>query len=238
MITLGQTFYTTWKTVTARETNATRVADDLPTLSSIRTLVKRRYERNTASNEAGDTIINAFINDTVREVNNTLGDDCWFKRQVATLVPSGTFPATFNLPRAMKRLLRIESTAEPGRAMMWKGIGYADNGRLQITLHDYTGGPYVAHFIVVPKDMVTDADTTIIPQDYLELVVVLTCKRLAESAGNVTVVQYWQAEVERLWKYVKRDVQRYDRMRQESLAVGDTWDTWRNAGFPDPLWYL
>lgn len=238
MITMGQTFYTTWKSVVGREADATRDPVDLPTLSSIRTLVKRRYERNTVGNELQDFNVNALINDSIREILNTLGDDCWFMRQIAPLTVSGVYPGTFNLPRAIKRLIRVESTVEPGRAVIWRGLGYTDEGRLQVTLQDFTGGPYVAHFIIKPKDLSADADTTIIPQDYVELVVMLACKRLAESAGNASMSQYYQGEVERIWKRVKQDVQRYDRMRQEALSTNDTWDTWRNAGFPDPLWYL
>jgi hypothetical protein len=156
-------------------------------------------------------------------------------RRVESVSLSGPFPGTVTLPRSVGRLLRIENSAQPGSSVAWKGLSYTDQGRLQISLHDYTGGPYLCHFIATPADLEQDADVALIPMDYLELVVMLTCKRLTEAAGNMTLAQYYGAENERLWKYVKRDCLRKDRMRQESLSVLDSYESWRNGSFPDAL---
>ena len=80
-----------------------------------------------------------------------------------------------------------------------------------------------------------DDDKCLIPMDYMELVVMLTCKRLAETAGNMSMIQYYGAENERLWKYVKRDVLRFDRMRQGQMTVIDSFDSWRNGSSTDFL---
>lgn len=82
-------------------------------------------------------------------------------------------------------------------------------------------------------DLVKDSDVALLPGDYIELVVMLTCKRLAETAGNMSMIQYYAAETDRLWKYVKRDVLRYDRMRQGQMTSIDSYDSWRNGGATD-----
>lgn len=229
-VLLGQTFFTEWQAAKDALSSATTVDADRPTLLGIRNKVRRRYERNISSNDDNSAQVDNFINDSLREVYNTLGDNAWFLRRVEPITLDGSFPGTMTLPRSVKRLLRVENLSNPGRAITWKGLAHRDNGRIQLTLHDYTGGPYECHFMARHVDLVKDSDLALIPGDYIELVVMLTCKRLAETAGNMSMIQYYAAETDRLYKYVKRDVLRYDRMRQGQMTTIDSFDSWRNGG--------
>lgn len=235
MVTLGQAFYTKWKEIVSREADATTQASRRPSLSTLRSKVKRRYERNDVSNDATNTQVDMFLNDSLREVYNTLGDNAWFLRRMETLTTSASYPDTLNLPLSVGRLLRIENSAFPGKPLVYKGIGYTDQGRAQITLMDYSGGPFIAHFIATPQDLEQDADLALIPMEYLELVVMLTCKRLTEAAGNMTMAQYYAAETERLWKYVRRDCLRRDRFKNDALTTIDSYDNWTGGSFPGAL---
>ncbi len=124
-------------------------------------------------------------------------------------------------------------------ALRWKGLTYTAEGRLQITLHETRGGaPYNAHFLETPRNLETDDDIAPVPKEYVELVVALTCKRLSESAGNATVAQYYFAECDRLWRYVKRNVLIHDRMRQESLDPVGGFDSVRNGVAEPWTWRL
>jgi len=227
-----------WAAALTDESDATRVQADLPTLADIRTKVQRRYERTVTSNDAQNAQITQFVNDSLREVYNTLGDQAWFLRRMEQMSLTPPYPSTLTLPRRCKRLIAVESTVCPGKAVVVKGLGYADQGRIQVVLHDYTGGPYRVHYLVLPKDLEQDSDTTLVPQDYIELVVMLTCKRLAESGGNVAVASYFAVEVERLWKYVKRDVARYDRMRLHQIQPLGGYDAINNGPAGPSSWYL
>lgn len=213
----GVDAYEAWLAALSDESDATRVQDDLPKLSEIRTKVKRRYERTVSSNDATNAQIDLFINDSIREVYNTLGDQAWFLRKMETLTLGTQYPGSLTLSRRIKRLLRVDRADFPGTPVRFKAAGYTDQGRLQISLMDYSGGPFVAHYIVLPKDLEQDNDVTLIPHDHIELVVLLTCKRLAEAGGNAAIATYYAVEIERLWKYAKRDAMRYDRVRDAAL---------------------
>lgn len=235
-ILLGQSFYTEWERVRERAFDATRATAELPTLASIRTKVRNRFERSDSANDTRSAMIDQFINDSLREIHNTLGDNAWFLRRVETLTLSSVYPDTLTMPYCVKRLLRVENTTYPGKQIDWKGVSLTSSGRLQLALHDYSGGPFVCHFIALPQDLSLDGDLALVPNDYIELVVMLTCKRLAESIGNGTIAGYYASETERLWRYVKKDVLRYDRMRQESMTYGG-YDTARNAGFENTAFW-
>lgn len=235
----GQRAFEAWRQVFEADNYANGGTTDLPTLLNLRTRVKRRHERGTSGNNSSDAQINAFINDALREVTNTLGDSAWFLRRAEpATVEGGAFPNTISLDGHIARPLRIESLAFPGQALVWKGISHTSNLRTQITLHDVASAPYIVHFIQLPKELVSDIDVAVLPFHYTELVVVLTCKRLAECAANSQMAMYYASETERLWKYVRRDCLRYDRMRQESMTTTDVYDSLRNGSSSNWTWRL
>ena len=225
----GVDAFSAWSSALVDESDATRPQDDLPTLADIRTKVRRRYERTVTANDITDEQMDLFINDAIREIYNTLGDNAWFLRRSETLTMSTTYPGTLTLPRKVKRLIRVDRSAFPGSPVKIKGLTYTDQGRLQVTLMDYSGGPFVAHYILLPKDLEQDSDTTLIPWDHIELIVMLTCKRLAESGGNAAIASYYAGETQRLWQYAKRDALRYDRIRGGVLESNDHYapPSWR-----------
>lgn len=217
----GVDAFEAWSAALVDESDATRPQDDLPKLSDIRTKVRRRYERTVVANDITDEQMDLFINDAIREIYNTLGDNAWFLRRSETLTMTTTYPGTLTLPRKVKRLIRVDRSAFPGSPVKIKGLTYTDQGRLQVTLMDYSGGPFVAHYLLLPKDLEQDNDTTLIPWDHIELIVMLTCKRLAESGGNAAIASYYAGETQRLWQYAKRDAMRYDRIRGGVLESND-----------------
>lgn len=238
MVTLGGLFFDAWKAIYEADNYTDRTIADLPTLAVLRTKVRRRWERGTSSNDASQNQIDMFLNDSLREIANTLGDNAWFlRRSEAATVETGLFPGTISLAGNIARILRIETAACPGLALTWKGIAYTSALRVQITLHDAPGGPYIVHFIQLPPELVADTDIAILPGQYIELLVALTCKRLAECVSSAPLASYYAAETERLWRYVKRDCLRYDRMRQESMTTTG-YNTLRNGTFMSEMWSL
>jgi len=238
-ITLGQRFFDAWAKIFDRDNYAKRTLANLPTLASLRTAVRRRFERTTSANDSLAAQIDAFLNDSLKEVYNVLGDNAWFLRRAEpATIDSGVFPNTISLDGHVARILRIESAAYPGQALVWKGIAHTSNLRTQITLHDYCSGPFVVHFMQIPQDLSSDNDVSLVPAQYSELVVLLTCKRLAESAANSGLATYYGAETARVWSMVKRDCLRNDRMRQESMTTSPAYDTLRNGVSDGWLWSL
>jgi hypothetical protein len=57
----------------------------------------------------------------------------------------------------------------------------------------------------------------------------LSCKRLAEAAGNISVATYFASESQRLWSVLKKDALRMDRFRNESMTTLPAYDTWANG---------
>jgi len=231
-IAIAQAAATEWNAIKERANSASRLLAELPTLSAIRTKVRRRYERSATGSDATAPQIDMFINDSIREIHNTLGDTAWFLRRAEEITLSQSFPGTIDLPRVCKRILRIERTAYPGHALTYKGISYTDSGRVQITLHDYSGGPFIVHYLAQWTDLVNDTDATLVPIDHMELIVMLTCKRLTECAGNAPMAGYYAAESERLWRTLKKENLRYDRMRQGQLEALGAMDSWSNRPWP------
>jgi hypothetical protein len=230
-VAVAQALVAEWDTVRERANSAARKLSELPTLSVLRRRVKRRYERNDASNDAKAAQIDTAISDSVREIHNRLGDMAWFCRQVETLTATSSHPTPMVMGRVVKRLLRVERVSCPGAQVTWNGISYTDGGRVQISLHDWSGGPFNIHFIAKFADLVADDDITVVPMDHVELIVVMACKRLAESTGNGATAAYYAAESERLWSPMWREAQRYARLRREQLDVVGSYDSWINGGW-------
>ena len=98
------------------------------------------------------------------------------------------------------------------------------------------GGVLNVHYFAVPEDLTADGDVSAIPFQHKEVPVLLACRRLAVSIGNMALVATYSDESDRLVKAMKRDCMRYGRMRREPLSVGWTRVNWSqppNTGF-DP----
>lgn len=224
--TIGQRFAQAIRDLRTRFASATTEAAQRLTLATIRERIKRRYVRNAQASDPTSQQILQYTNDSQREIINTLGDACWFTRRIEsqTLTVDGTCVAT--LPYLVRRLVRLEDPSFPGRDIEWTGLGYTSGGRLQIKVTTPTGGAYVMHHMVTPNDLVLDTDTTIIPADYMELLEVLVCYRLSAASGNAMQMAFYREELERLWKYVRRDAHRYDRHRKAHLETLPDFASW------------
>lgn len=234
----GVALYQKWVEVISRITDPNVLDMDRPTLGNLRSRVKRRYERNTSGNAATADQINVFINDSLREFYNTIGDNPWFLRRKETITVSATYPTTTTLPRTIRRIVRVEDAAYPGRMIPYQCMGFTDSGRIEMSLHGAPTSQVTVWHLIVPRELVGDGDRCMVPLDYVELVVILTCKRLAEAAGNVNLASYYDAELVRLWKYVKRNVLAHGRMSNDQLSPGDSYDAIRGGTSTDSLWGL
>lgn len=231
--TFGEDLYNKWKELRSRETSAALPDTERPTLSFLRDRVKKRYERSGISNQTAlNTRIDEFINDSIREIYNHIGDNAWFLRRVESIT-ANVNPTVTLLPSHMRRLYRLECPSNPGLRVTWSMLSYTSEGKLQ-ALINYPGA-LNAHYRVIPKDLDTDEDVALLPYEHIELVVVLTCKRLAESAGNATLSTYYVGESQMLWRALKKDCAFYDRQRQESLTTIDSYDQWTSRSWPAML---
>jgi hypothetical protein len=221
LATIGRRWYEKWVELRSREKSSLQPASNLLTLGEIRSRVLRRYERNDVSNDATPIQVRNFINDGLREIKNEIGDNAWFLRRIETFSISANSNTVITLPRVIRRLYRIESILIPQRPVQWSHLGHTDDGRLQIVCREPLGGDTRLHHMVLPKDLVEDGDTCLLPEEYIEWLVMLTCKRFAETSGNQSLLAYYTAESMRLAKYVKRDCMRYDRARHEALFTYD-----------------
>lgn len=237
-IQMGQAFATKLLAVQKAAADAAGLDSALMSLATLRSRVKRRWERSASSNAASTAMLDQCINDALREVYTTLGDNAWFLRRQETMTLTGSYPSTLTLKRPVLRLLKIEDSASPGRRIVWHGLSYTDNGRVRLTLHTVPSGQCVVHYMTMPGELVSEEDRMLVPSQHAELVVMLACKRLAEAAGSQSVASYYVGETAMLWKVLKRDAQRFDRFRQESLTPYDAYDSFRNGSGEMQDFYL
>lgn len=186
------------------------------TLAQIRTKVKSRYERSGSANDARNSVIDGFINDSLREIFNTLGDNAYFLRKTVSVTLTG-YPSTTTMPAAVKRLYRLERADQPGQPIPWTFASHDSSGYVVIVT-GYSGA-VTAHYLDVPADLAADGDTTLLPAEHGELCVVLTCKRMAESVGNANLTAILLGDIDVLLRALKRDCLRYGGMRHESLQT-------------------
>lgn len=225
----GQALYEKYLEVSQAEADASLPSPDRHTLSSLRSKVRRRYERNTVTNDAQSSMVDVFINDSLREIYNTLGDNAWFLRLIETITVNQS-PTETTLPEHMRRLYRLERAECPGQQVAWSMVGYTSQGKLKIRATQ--SGTMSAHYRWTPKELTADSDVALVPGEHVELVVMLACKRLAESTGNQTLSAYYVGESASLWRSLKRDALRHDRQRHEQLTPIDAYDTWTSGSWP------
>lgn len=230
-IEIGRRFATTWRELVKAESIASEDAARRLTLAQLRARVQLRYERTNSSNFLATDVIDAAINDAHEEIYLTIGDQAWFLRPITEVTITAAAGQTFTLPKEIGRPVRIERTDYPGMQVVWKYVGMTDQGACKILMVSDGGTTFDVHHVITPTRLVETGDVSIIPLLYSELVVLLACKRLGESGGNADQVAVWMTEAEKLWKFVKRDCMRYERMRQEELGLpgGPNLQTsWRN----------
>lgn len=235
-IAYGQALYDAWLSIRNYESDSSSPDETRAKLSDLRTRVRRRYERTANSNDASNTQVDGFINDALREIYNTLGDNPWFLRKTDLLTPSGTYPNTYEMPKSVRRPVRFEQVAYPGRQVPVRSLYTTDAGAVVVTLPEGVSGQLRVYHTMVPMDLEGDDDRCLVPYDYTELIVVLTCKRLAECSGNGSVASYYAAESERLWKYVKRNVQLHRRLEQNQITAGDSTEAFGYWATADEPW--
>lgn len=237
-IQLGEEFYNAWLDVRQGEVDATVEDDTLLRLSDLRTAVRRRYERTGLGNASSNTQIDGFINDALREIYNTLGDNPWFLRKVETITATGFYPSTIELPKRIRRPVRFESSAYPGRPLRVKSLYTTDNGSVVVTLPSDVSGPYLVYHTEVPRDLEGDDDRCLVPRDYQELIVILACKRLAECSGNGSIAKYYDGECARLWRWVKQNVKRHRQLDGEQILLDDTSSNYGDWTLPGTPWRI
>lgn len=166
--------------------------------------------------EVSETLLTRLINESLREIFNLLGDNAYFLRKTQTLTVAA-YPSTTTLPVEMSRLYKLEPSYRPGSAVDWRLIRKDPTGGTIIQAD--IAGTYVAHYLEIPADLSASTDTTALPPEHLEVLIVSVCRRLAQQVGNAALIQTYQAEESRLLGVLRRDCQKFDGMRHDALIM-------------------
>lgn len=228
IVRLGKNLVAEWLAVQRAAEDATTQRSRRLNLATLRQNVRRRYERNHSGADLENSNLDQALNDARREFANTIGENAWWRRRIEPIAVSSGFQTTTTLPYHVRRIIRLEEQHCPGRMVDWKLMGYTDEGRLQISVSSVSSSTLNVHHMIDVDELTEDAQIDVIPRDYKEIIEVLTCKRLAESLGNVQLATYWAAESERLYRYVKRDNMRYMRGRDDALFASR--ERWSQTG--------
>lgn len=173
-----------------------------------------------------DELMLQFINASLREVFNLVGDQAWFLRRTTQMVLNEP-PAVTTMPAVVKRLYRLERTDIAGTFIDWTFIRHSDAGELVILPR--CGGTVIAHYLDIPEDLVTATEPTPFPYEHNELLMVSTSVKVAESVGNAALQQILLRRKERLLAIFRRDCQRYERMRKGAVAVIESRAGWATS---------
>jgi hypothetical protein len=218
LVTIGQRMSDKWREIRKRDSLASTTPDKRRTLADLRAAVKLRYEANGASGDATDARLNATINDAQREISLKLGDRAWYLKPILAVTAGASIGQPWSLPKQVRRVIRVERTDVPGYGLPWNGAGYDDQGRLRIIIYNSATSLSITHRLIV-DDLIGDADQTVVPDDYLELLKLLSCRRLAETSGNAVQIGYWEEQCGKLWEWVMVDADRHERQRSMTIQA-------------------
>jgi len=225
-ITKGERRYVAWKAARSAIADATTPSASRDTLATIRTRVRRRYERITASTDTLSDSVDYYINESLREIYNRLGDNAWFLRIRDTITLSANYPKSAELPLTMSRPIRFEDSRYPGRRVKWRAVGRGNEGRFIVSFDQTMQSPMVVFYRIAPDDMTEDDDVCLVPHEHIELVTVLTCRGLAESSGNATAIALYGAKAQELWQLMLRDAARFQQQFDQSMDADGTDGDW------------
>jgi hypothetical protein len=185
------------------------------TLAQLKQKVRLRYARSGSATDPGDSLLLVYINYALRHIYNKVGDTAWFLRKTGEFAVNGKRQETL-MPANVRRLYRLElESLSPGRDIDWRLLRYdADRA---LVIETACPGTFTGHFLDIPVDLVLDADVMALPDEHVELAVMLACRRIAISVGNIAFSQSLLADLPRLWKNLKRDMGRYAGQRHEGM---------------------
>ena len=185
------------------------------TLLQLRTRVKQRYERSGSSNDASTALLDMFVNDALREANNLVGDDAYYLRS-SEVMTIAAFPATNTMPEYVRRIYRIEDEVfAPGTPIGWDFVRHEGDGRAIIVVQ--RGGSFTVQYLRRQIALVNDGDDSPVPDEHIEAIVAMACRRLAHAIGNDTFARVMDGDAESLIRTFKRDCLKYGGMRHETL---------------------
>ena len=192
---------------------------NVPSLSSLRTEVKRLAYRNVSTAVADDDTINEAINDCYMDMVTRLGDTAWFLRQVYENYSLSSAPdSPIELPRRIERLIEIRPMAFPHLTIDFSMLGHSDEGRVRIITLDIVSDSVGLHHMHQPRRLVADDERPAIPAQYVEALKYGAAKRLAFNSGNRKI----QAILEAQWRVHFDEVfihcNKVDRQRRERLT--------------------
>jgi hypothetical protein len=184
------------------------------TLAQLRSKVRLRYARSSSSGDVATDTLDIAINYSLRQVYNTLGDNAWFLRKVGSFSVVGPQVAN-TMPPNVRRIYRVEVLSSPGFDIPWTLIRY-DND-LNMVVKFQTSGDVQIHYLDIPIDLVDVADVMALPDEHVELVVVLASQRLFEGVANIAMTASFTADLAQLWKSIKRECLANEGQRHEGM---------------------
>lgn len=197
--------------------------DDQVTLGMLVNRVRRRYAR-TANTSLDEDLIKEYINDTVEEVLNDLGDMAWFmeRRITSGWTANGSKTYLYTMPSDVRHVRDVVWSSGRGRRA-WRFDHVDSNNNLVIWIAPSGGeenaGSVEIVYLARHRSMDADDDPCPIPREHNELIVLGACLRLAETGKSPAAEKSFAARYGMQRQKLMRDMNRYQGQSRWKLSV-------------------
>lgn len=193
-----------------------RIREDQPTLSVARERVRRHYEAST-NTALLDPVLNDAITDTVEDLINLCGDACWFlvREEAVALAPD-----TNGIVTLLPKMRRIHEIRHPTfeQKVRYRYMYDTDEGAPVVMLPTTLSATYNIRYTLRHAQIVDDTDRLPIPREYLEMVTIGACQKLARRDRKGPLAAEFSAEYQRLVATMQRDQARKTNMSRSGFV--------------------
>lgn len=199
--------------------------EDRVAYSEFKDRVKTYYNRARVSTDVDNATLLIHANGALNSLLNAIGDNAYWLRNRRAMALSAVGQVT-TLGKYVSRVLKIEHPTNAEESVPFTQVGYGSGGRLQIQLdanrrasNSTSTSSYVVHYITRPRDLTRDEQLIPLPRQYMEWMVVETCRRLARSSSNVALQASMEGEAATLRDRCLKEMLVVQRTKRERFAA-------------------
>jgi len=193
--------------------------DDCITVDEAMTRIRVYLGKGTATGDYKATELIQHLDASYQHVLNHVGDNAWWRRNRHSFTLTKATDRTVTLPKNVHRLMRIEAPFDPTYPVQWELVGFADGGKMQITMHERAGGTYICHYITKPGKLTVATQKIPVPTQILEWIIVEACRRVTATGANVALMAHFAGQAQQLMSDSMRNMGQMQRGKRDRLRT-------------------
>lgn len=188
-----------------------------PTLKELKDGALARYSGSAENDDLDPGLLTEYANDAINEIVNEVGDIAYFLNPVETMTLVLDDDGFTAFDERVERVISIRNP-DTEREVKWEGVNPTKDGRVRVKIDPApvpSGQSYRVTFQLRPDGMDKDSDHSIIPRKHRELAMIAIAMRIGGFDTNAEHLQWLEKRYERLLVLLKRDCNRWQRMRRK-----------------------